>query len=543
MPQHTVETLAFDALGQPLSPLFLDYLAGREGAAPFLGREGFSLDAIARAAERTAAFERPRKAIADALVRQQEARSAPLAAAKARALADAGTVAIVTGQQAGVFGGPLFVLLKAIATLEVAHQLEALRGRPVVPVFWVASDDHDFAEVRSVSVIDAGGVLRTLRYDPRREPVGAPASAIVLDDRIGALVEELGRVLPASLGRDELLEAVAAAYVAGETLSGAFARLVSRLLPGMVVLDPADPALKALAVPVLAREISESSPSSRLAIETGEDLLVAAYHQQVPVRPGFLNLFTVVDGQRRALAIADGFVEVRGTRERIPVAEALRRLESSPGPWSPNALLRPLVQDYLLPTAAYVGGPAEVAYHAQIARSYAHFGIPRPVILPRPSATLIDPPQARALDAEGLGLAGLAGNPDALLGRWAREDYPDVEAAFARAREAIERELGAVEQALGAHDHTLRAATASARGRALHQVEGLHEKALRALKKRDQGRAERLRRTRDALFPGGSLQERGVGLVSPLARHGLALVDVLRERLDVFAHGHQVIRL
>jgi bacillithiol biosynthesis cysteine-adding enzyme BshC len=543
MPQSTVETLAFDTLGQPLSPLFLDYLAGREGAVPFFGADGHGLDAIARAAERTAAFERPRAAVAAALVRQQEARRAPLAAARARSLAEPDAVAVVTGQQAGVFGGPQFVLLKAIATLEVARALEARRARPVVPVFWVAADDHDFAEVRSVALIDAGATLRTLRYDPRQEPVGVPASGIVLDDRIVSLVDELARVLPASLGRDELLEAIAATYVAGETLSGAFARFISRLLPEIVVLDPADPALKALGVPVLSREIAESSPSSRLAIESGEALLAAGYHQQVPVRPGFLNLFTVVDGQRRALAIADGSVEVRGTRERMPVAEALRRLEAAPGAWSPNALLRPLVQDFLLPTAAYVGGPAEVAYHAQIAGSYAHFGIPRPVILPRPSATLVDPPQARALDAEGLRLADLAGNPDALLARWAREDYPDVEAAFASSRQAIERELGVVEHALGALDPTLRAAAAAARGRALHQVEGLHEKSLRALKKRDQGRAERLRRTRDALFPGGSLQERGVGLVSPLARHGLGLVDALRQRLDVFARGHQVVRL
>jgi len=233
---------------------------------------------------------------------------------------------------------------------------------------------------------------------------------------------------------------------------------------------------------------------------------------------------------------------VRGTRERWTVEEALRRLRADPAPWSPGALLRPLAQDALLPTAAYVGGPAEIAYHAQIAPSYAHFGIPRPALLPRPSLTVVEPPQARALDAERLTLGDLVGDPEALVSRWAREAYPEVEVAFARAREAIERELGAVEGALGAHDPTLRAATASARGRALHQVEGLHEKALRALKKRDQGRAERLRRTRDALLPGGALQERGLGLVGALGRHGLSFASGLESLLDPFARGHQVVR-
>jgi uncharacterized protein YllA (UPF0747 family) len=294
---------------------------------------------------------------------------------------------------------------------------------------------------------------------------------------------------------------------------------------------------------VLTRELAEGSPSSRLALEAGKALLAAGYHQQVPVRPGFLNLFAIVEGQRRALAIAGDTVEVRGTRVRFSVAEARERLEREPRLWSPGALLRPLVQDALLPTAAYVAGPAEIAYHAQITPAYAHFAVPRPALVPRPSLTLVEPQQARALEGERLTLADLAGDPERLVARWAREDYPDVEAAFSRAREVIERELGKVEEVLGAHDPTLRPATAAARGRALHQAVSLHEKALRALKKRDQGRADRLRRTRDALLPGGSLQERGLGLIGLVGRHGLAILPRLEERLQPFARGHQVLWL
>jgi hypothetical protein len=149
----------------------------------------------------------------------------------------------------------------------------------------------------------------------------------------------------------------------------------------------------------------------------------------------------------------------------------------------------------------------------------------------------------RALDAERLALGDLVGDPEALVSRWAREAHPSVEAAFARTREAIEREMTTVEEALAALDPPLRAAAAAARGRALHPVAGLHEKALRALKKRDQGRAERLRRTRDALVPGGALQERGLGLVGVLGRHGLSILPELEESLDPFARGHQVVRL
>ncbi len=543
MPEPTRETLAYESLGQPLSPLFLDYLAGRPRVVPFLGPDGFELDAIERAGERTLGLARPRAEVARALARQQQARGAERAAERARLLGEAETVAIVTGQQAGLFGGPLYVLLKAAATLELARRLESRRGRPVVPVFWVASDDHDFAEVRSVCLIDPSGSLRCLRYSPHQEPDGAPASAIVLDDTVGPLVEELGRSLPASLERDALVAAVAECYVPGETLAGAFARLLSKPMPDLVLLDPADPALKALSAPIFLRELREASPTSRLALEVGGKLLANGYHQQVPVRSGFLNLFTLVEGQRRALALTDSVLEVRGTRERLSLDEAAERIERQPELWSAGALLRPLVQDWLLPTAAYVGGPAELAYHAQIVPSYAHFAIPRPALVPRPSVTLVEPPQARLLDAEGLRLVDLVADPEVLVARWAREAYPEVEAAFARAREAIERELVGVEEELGRHDPTLGGATAAARGRALHQVESLHEKALRALKKRDSERAERLRRTRDALIPGGALQERGLGLVGPLARRGLSLVDALRERVELFARGHQVIRV
>src|SRR6266536_2649834 len=210
-------------------------------------------------------------------------------------------------------------------------------------------------------------------------------------------------------------------------------------------------------VPVLTREIAARSPTSRLALEVGTSLLAAGYHQQVPVRPGFLNLFLYFDGERRALAEQNGTVEVRGPGWKMPAAEAARLVGADPASWSPGVLLRPLTQDTLLPTAGYVGGPAEIAYHAQIGPSYAHFGIPRPVLLPRPSLTLVEPSQARA-------------------------------------REALEREMDAVEERLAAVDPTLRAAADAARGRALHQIETLHEKAVRALKKRDQTRADRLRR-------------------------------------------------
>jgi bacillithiol biosynthesis cysteine-adding enzyme BshC len=543
MAEDSPEVVDYAAFQHPPSPLFRDYLSGTGRVGPFYEGVGWDTEALLAACHRTLGLSRDREALSTALTRQQNERGAPEAATLAARLAHPEATAVVTGQQAGLFGGPLYVLYKGLAAIKVAQTLEKTSRGPVVPVFWVASDDHDFAEIRSASFLDEQGQIRTLRYAPLEEPVGKPASEIVLDDTIGALLDELARVLPPGLHRDQVLEVLTSCYRPGVSISGAFARLVSAFLPGLVVLDVSDPAIKELMVPVIRREILEASPTSRLASQAGDALLAAGYHQQVPVRPGLLNLFVVMQGERRAVATQDEIVEVRGLGKRMSLEEAARLAEENPAAWSPGVLLRPLAQDLILPTAAYVGGPAELAYHAQVGPSYAHFGIPRPVLFPRPSFTLIEKAQARALEAEGLQLEDLQIDPETLLARWTREAYPEVEETFARARRAVEVEIEAVGRCLGELDPTLRGAADGAQGRALHQIDRLHEKAMRALKKRDQSRASRLRRARDALLPGGSLQERGLGFVGLLARHGTGLIEEIRERMDPWARGHQVLRL
>ena len=534
--------ISFADFAQPASRLYQDFLVGSSNADEFFVPGGWNIESLADAAERASSFERPRGELAAAVVRQQEPRS-QAAAQQASRLAAPDTAVMVTGQQAILFGGPLFVLYKAVAVVKLAAQLEARRGAPVVPVFWVASDDHDFAEIRSVTLMDSDGRLRSLRYTPAREPAGVPASQILLEPSIDRLFEELERCLPDSPHKAVLIDALRSCYQPGVSIAAAFAAWISRILPGLVVVDPSDPALKKLTIPVFEKEISEGSPSSRAAASVGPRLAAAGYHQQVPVRDGFFNLFAHLEGHRRAVAKRDAGLEVRGTNVRMSATEAVALLGDDPSRWSAGVLLRPLVQDLMFPTAGYVGGPSEVAYHAQIGPAYEDFGIPRPLLLPRPSATLIEPTQARALESEGLALVDLQGEPEPLLTRWTREAYPEVEAAFAKAKGSIEAELQHVEETLGRVDSTLRGAAGAARGRALHQIETLHQKAVRALKKRDRSRADRLRRTRDALFPGGAFQERGLAWMGPIARHGAGLVAEIEERLDPWARGHQTLYL
>jgi bacillithiol biosynthesis cysteine-adding enzyme BshC len=534
----------YGTFAQPPSALFRDYMSGAPKVAPFFPDGGrWDLAAIDAAATRAAAREFQRRELVGALVAQQRARGAAKAAETAGRLSDPKAVTIISGQQPVLFGGPLYVLYKALAAVELARRLEAQRGTPVVPVFWIAADDHDFAEIRTLAVLADSGTLRTVRYAPRHEPHGAPANAIVLDDTIAGLLDELANVLPSGEGRDVTIAQLAAAYVPGRTIVDAFARWLTALIPDLVVLDPADEPIKRLMVPVFERELRDGSPSSCAVAKAGEGLLTAGYHQQVPIRQGLLNLFLVVDGARRALGLANGLVEVRGDSERFTVEEAVHRLHAEPARWSAGALLRPLAQDWVFPTAAYVGGPAEVAYHAQIGTAYASFGLPRPTVMPRPGVTLLDAQSTRALEAEGLDLSDFQGDAEGLLGRWAHQAYPELESNFDRMRSAVTREMGELARALGAHDPTLEGAASAATGRMLHPLESLQEKSMRALKKRDQVRTDRLRRTHDMLFPGGSFQERGLSVIGMLARYGDGLLGVLRESIDPFARGHQVVKL
>jgi len=536
---RAARTISFDALKQPLSPLFRDYFAARGKASEFYPL-GFSREDLAKAAALTAPFAHPRAEVAEALSRGQPAGSE--ARANAEALKDPKTLAVVTGQQSVLFGGPLHVLYKALAAMELArHMSESLKTK-VVPVFWVASDDHDFAEIRATTLMDGNSELKTLRYEPALEPNLQPASTIILDQTIDSLAKSVRDLLPASPWREEVCDALVEAYRPGTSISGAFSKLLQHFLPGLVIMDPAVPALKALMRPVIDREIAELSPTSRLAAGIGEKLLAAGYHQQVPVRAtGFLNLFLVSEGKRRALGVSDRGIEVRGGNQVMSKEDLLKRIAASPQDASPGVMLRPLAQDYLLPTIAYIGGPAEVAYHAQIGPSYAHFGIPRPVIFPRPSFSLVDAATARAMEAEGLSFEEIQTDAETLLARAAREANPEVERSFAESRAAIQAAFGSIEATLAKLDPTLRGAAQSALGRALHQVEGLQEKALRTMKRQDATRAKRMRRTRDFIFPGGALQERGVSWISLLARYGPPIIDDIRRHMDPWAKGHQVL--
>ncbi len=494
------------------------------------------------AIERAQAHPRDRAAVADVIAAQQQHRGAP---PEARAALDRlrqpDGVAVLTGQQAGAFGGPLFTLLKAITALKLAARIRQEQKIPAVAVFWIDAEDHDWEEVASCEVLDADVQPRTVRLQPPPGAGTVPVGALVLPDSTTAALDELASYLPPTEFTATLMTRLRSAYRPGVSPGDAFGRLLEFTLGefGLLVYDASDPAAKPLARPVFVREAQFPGLTSELAAAAGARLVELGYHAQVSAHTDGVALFSL-DGGRAAIRFSDGAFHL-GNRVVSP-AELVAMAERNPAAFSPNVLLRPIVQDTLFPTAAYVAGPNELAYLGQLKPVYEHFGVPMPLMVPRASATLLDSAGVRFLAKYGVSLETLHAQDESVLNRLLEAALPrEVEQAYEAASAVLGRELQQLAEAVPAIDPTLEGAARSAMGRIHHELQGLHGKIIHAAKRRDETLRRQFSRTRAQAFPDGHAQERAVGFVSFLDRYGPGLVDQLMSQLPLEFGYHWVL--
>ncbi len=527
-----------------IRPLVGDYAFDFEKVAPLYAGNPALPAAWGNAIARRHASGASTVAIAPVLAAQQERRAAPPAAREAAArLADAKTVAVVTGQQAGAFGGPLFTLLKAITAIQLARRVSAEHGTPAVAVFWVDAEDHDWEEVRACTILDADFQPRTVTLG---DPDGAgelPVAALTLDGRIDESVALLAASLPPTDFTASVVASLRAAYRPGTGMATAFAGWIEALLGayGLVVFESSDQAAKALARPVFLRELRNPGRTSALAVEAGEQLEARGHHPQVMPQPDSLALFHL-NGVRRAIK-RQGNQFLIGDTE-VTAQALLREAESAPSRFSPNVLLRPIVQDTLFPTICYVAGPSELAYLGQLGGVYAHFGLPMPLMFPRGSATLIDSPTARFLDRYDFPLSDLRPQDESALNRLLESLLPpEVEQSLKDAEEAIRAALQRVIDAMPALDPTLAGAARTTVTKMEHDLRALHGKAIHAAKRRDDTLRRQFSRAQSQIFPMGHPQERTLGVVFFLNRYGPALVDRLLEELPLEMGRHWLVTI
>jgi bacillithiol synthase len=525
--------------------LAVDYAYDFKAVAPFFSGDPSDRAAWADAIARTQAHDRRRAEVARLIADQQARRGAPPRAREAgRLLADRRTVAIVTGQQAGLFGGPLFTLLKAMTALKLADQVSRDHGVPAVAVFWIDAEDHDWEEVRSCTVFDEALAPRTVSLPARPNAEPSPVSTIQLDaTAIASALDELAAVLPKSEFHASVFEGLRRAYEPGLGMAEAFGRWLEHVLGerGLVVYDSSDPASKPLVSQVFARELSMPGHTVRLAALAGSDLTSRGYHAQVHAQDDTLALFHLTGG-RRSIRQQDGRFLVG--EQQFPAAALVEQAHRDPSGFSPNVLLRPIVQDTIFPTICYVAGPNELAYLGQLRGVYDHFGVPMPLMFPRASATIVDGAAVRFLNKYKMPLEALQRQDEAALNELLKTQIPAVvEDSFAEAARIIEAQMARVIQAIPALDPTLEGAARSTLTRMQHDLQTLHGKMISAAKRRDETLRRQFMHARALAFPGGHAQERTIGFVSFLNEYGPALVERLDEELPLDLGRHWIVAI
>lgn len=543
-----IERLSFECVPHQ-SKLFLDYLKNPLALGKFFPSALRShTDVPARVPEVLASYKIDRDKLADALLEMNTRwQASAQTLANIEKLRQTDAVAVVTGQQAGIFTGALFTVYKAISAIKAAACYRG-RGINAVPVFWIATEDHDFAEISETFVQNRSGCLSKVTMSAAPETAGLPVGKIALDDSISESVEHLLAELPKTEFSVEVENLVRAAYQPGKTVGDAFALVMSRLFGeyGLVLFDPLDEKLKQLAAPLYLEAIDKSAEIAAALTARSRELEADGYHAQILVDESSFPLFWLDEaGKRHALRRgADGKLLAKGDEKQFEIDELKELARNAPERLSPNATFRNVVQDYLLPTAVYFGGGAEIAYSAQNAEVYRILGRPVTPMLARASASIIEPRIRRTLDKYNLKMADFFCRPENLVPRIV-EEFLDSDTAqiFAEAEETINAQLNRLDERLTEIEPTLAAALAHRRPKILYHLQALKHKFYNAEMQQHETVKLRLNAACSSLFPHKGLQERKLNVTSLIARHGSYVLHWLHDEIDIDTPEHQIFYL
>lgn len=471
------------------------------------------------------------------------------------ALADASALAVITGQQAGAGLGPLYSLFKALAARRWADEVAAETGRPVVTLFWVASDDHDLEEVRRAVWQGSDGQLveadlaapdQVGDRSVWRQPLDRAATE--------ALMAQLQASTPPTEFRPAVIEALQQAFAPGATFESQFVSLAVRwLLPlGIIPIVPRLGFMRRRALPILRRELLSHAETSALVRSQGDALRGLGGEPLLHRKGSEVNYFLDCDGIRAALSVGEsGVIEARSPVDKSRIlgrwapAELMALAESEPERFSPNAILRPLVQDLALPTVAYVGGPGEILYHAQLGPLYGAFGVHRAALLPRPNLHLLDTKTLKAMGKLGLSVESLGTGADPTVGLEQAVDDPLL-AAYQERVAGLQAHVAELKSFLAGAvpDQSVERSHEKLAGAVETGLSKLGERVTLAIAARDEDRHRSIAKVRGALFPHGQPQERVVGAIAPLlVNYGPGILAQLLEVLPLRSNGFAAVNL
>jgi bacillithiol biosynthesis cysteine-adding enzyme BshC len=526
-----------------LAPLVRDYYFAFDEVREFFNGDFRDHAAYEQQIGRLKSREFARLRLAE-ILREQNQRwgCGPRSLENIAALGQSGTYAVVTGQQVGLFSGPLYTIYKALTTIKLADALSRQTAARVVPIFWLAADDHDFAEVNHVDILDPTGQPLRISYEDRPLRERVPVGGLKFSAEIEACVSVLDEMTPPSDFKPEILSKLRDAYQPGRTFTDAFSSWVTHLCSayGLVLIDPSHPDLIAMAQQPVLTEIEGGSPSSRCAMRASQRLIEKSYTPQVRQQEGRLNLFLAEHERHPIHVSADGFC-VKDPERRFTKEELVEMAHNNPQAFSPNVLMRPLVQDTILPTVAYVGGPGEIAYLALLREAYEEFGIPMPVVYPRKGFTFVEPHIGSTLETLSLSVQDVWSGLSAKRNALAAQQIPEsLKRALATAVVDLERDLGAICREAAAMDGSLGQTANGVHRKIQHQMNILDKKVIQAAKKSQEVLGRKLTKLENRLYPNRNLQERVFNITPYLMKYGFSWVEELYRTVDLTHFDHQV---
>lgn len=451
-------------------------------------------------------------------------------------LKDNQTGVVFTGQQVGILGGPLFTIYKAISDIKLAAWLSEKLKTKVIPLFWLATDDHDFLEVNHIYLLDPQSQVTRIEYKPNTDWNGKPMSKVVLDESINIFSKTVSENLSETKYKKEVLGKLNEFYKEGEHLSTAFARWLIFLLGkyGLVLVNPSDNELKQLAAPIFEKEIEQNGKLENIFREANTKLEQKNYHQQIKKKEGYLNIF-VDNGQRSTVRREGDVFIVEATQEKYTYEDIRKLLNQKPNLFSPNVVLRPVVQSYLFPTLAYIGGPSEVAYFAQLKELHRALEVNMPVVYPRAAVTLLEGKTLEIIEKYNLNIKDiLTQDIESVVNQVMEKSLsPDWEEHFTKTQAEIKQKFEKLEQEIIQLEPTLKETFATTKGKIDFELNKLKEKYFQAYKRKNKTVREQLYKVKNHLYPENDLQERKFNIIYYLNKYGWGLIDFLYQNISV----------
>jgi bacillithiol biosynthesis cysteine-adding enzyme BshC len=457
------------------------------------------------------------------------------------------TLAVVTGQQVGLFTGPLYTIYKTITTIKLAEDLNSrFPDYQFVPIFWLEGEDHDYDEVSSIRIITRTNDLATFSYqlhDSSEKNVGA-VGILEFKDSIEQLFRAVEEALPDTEFKPKVMRLFRTAYQPGMTFNRAFVHLMNDLLEdsGLIFIDPHDAELKKLLKPIFQREIQSTPKLCQLVIDQSAEL-EKTYHAQIKPKP--INLFLFHNKGRYLIEPhAQGGFSLKGTRRLLSREELQQIIEQSPETLSPNVVLRPICQDWLLPTVAYVAGPSEIAYFAQLGPLYDEFGISHPLIYPRAGVTIVEEKVEKVLERFNLRVTDCFQEVE-LVKRKVAESLGDInlEELFGGTSVTVREALTRLQSELEKIDPTLKGSVETAIKKIDYQLDSLKQRTAAALARRHEIILRQVEKAVLHLYPQSTLQERTLNVLYFLNKYGLEFLRWLKTELVIDSFKHQIIKL